>query len=113
MTEQDRQAPAAEQQQPRLQGQLAAEAIAQRARGEQQAGEHEQIAVHHPLQRGGGGVELLLQAGERDVEDGVVEPDDQQAQRQHREGLPATRVDTRVAGGGLLHWELLGEGCGG
>ncbi len=72
-----------------LQCQLATEAVAQRAHGQQQTREHEQIRVDHPLQGRGRGVELRLKGRQRDVQDGVVEPDDDQRERQHPEGLPA------------------------
>ena len=78
--------------QPEGQGLLAAEAIAQAARDQQQHGEHEQIAVHDPLQLARAGVELLLDRRQRDVQDRVVDGDDQQAQRQHDERLPAAGV---------------------
>ena len=47
---------------PALQRALAAEAVAERAHRQQQAGEHEQVGVDDPLQRRAGGVEMLLQA---------------------------------------------------
>ena len=48
---------------------LAPEAVAERAQREQQAGEDEQVGVDDPLQRRRGGVEVLLQRRQRDVED--------------------------------------------
>ena len=86
LDEEDAEAGAAEQQQTGLQRALAAEAVAERAHRQQQAGEDEQVRVDDPLQRRAGRAELLLQRGQRDVEDGVVEPDDQQAQRTGRRG---------------------------
>ena len=77
---------------------LAPEAVAERAEDEQQTGEDEQVGVDHPLQLRGGGVELVLQRRQGDVEDRVVEPDDHQAQRQHAERLPAARVLDGVDG---------------
>jgi hypothetical protein len=82
-----------------LQRQLAAVAVAERAEHQQQAGEHQQVGVDHPLQRRGGRLEVRLQRGERDVEDRVVEPDDHEAQRQDAERLPAHRVGGGVHGG--------------
>ena len=100
--EQDAEAGPAEQQQPGLQRALAAEAVAERAHRQQQAGEHEQVRVDDPLQRRAGRAELLLQRGQRDVEDGVVEPDDHEAQGQHGEGLPAPGVVDGIDGHGRL-----------
>ena len=71
---------------------LAPEAVAEHTEHEQQAGEDEQVGVDHPLQLRGGGVELVLQRRQGDVEDRVVEPDDHEAQRQHTERLPAAGV---------------------
>src|SRR4051812_29057732 len=39
---------------------------------------------------------MCLKAGQCDVEDGVVQPDDDQTEREHGERLPATRVDPRI-----------------
>ena len=77
---------------PGLERALAPEAVAERAHGQEQAGEDEQVGVDDPLQRRVRRVEVLLQARQGDVEDRVVEPDDHEAQREHREGLPAARV---------------------
>ena len=57
--------------------------------GEEQAGEHERVAVDDPLQLAGRGVEVLDERGQGHVEDGVVEADDQQAEAQHAERPPA------------------------
>ena len=71
---------------------LAPEAVAEGAEHEQETGEDEQVGVDHPLQLRGGGVELVLQRRQSDIENRVVEPDDHQAQRQHAERLPTTRI---------------------
>ena len=76
----------------RLERELAPEPVAERAEDEQQAGEDEQVGVDHPLQLRSGGAELVLQGRQGDVEDRVVEPDDEQAQREHAERLPAASV---------------------
>ena len=47
-----------EQDEAGLQGALAAEAVAEGAGGEQHPGEHEGVGVDHPLEVGGGGVEV-------------------------------------------------------
>ena len=69
-------AAAAEQGETDLQGVLAAEAVAERAHRQEQAGEDEHVGVDDPLERRRRGVEVLLQARQGDVQDGVVEPDD-------------------------------------
>jgi hypothetical protein len=71
---------------------LASPNIETPAWSEQQAGEDEQVGVDHPLQLRGGGVELVLQRRQGDVEDRVVEPDDRQAKREHAERLPTAGV---------------------
>jgi len=105
LDQEDGEAGAAEEDEAALKGELAAEAVAERAQGEQQAGEHQQVAVDHPLQRRGRRVELLLQAREGDVEDRVVEPDDREAQGQDGERLPAASAD-----GGIGHSWAPGRG---
>ena len=75
------------------QRQLAAEAVAEAAGGEQQAGEHEGVAVDDPLDLAVGRPELVDQLGDRHVEDRVVHHDDQQADAQRAEGEPAPGVD--------------------
>ena len=63
----------AEDRQPDDQRPLAAEAVAEAAGDQQQAGEDEQVAVHDPLQLARAGVELLADRRQRDVEDRVVD----------------------------------------
>ncbi len=52
-----------EQHHAALQHELAAEAVADRAGGEQHPGEHEAVGVHHPLQRAGRRVEVVGELG--------------------------------------------------
>jgi hypothetical protein len=87
------QARAAEQQEAELERPLAAEPVAEGAHREQQPGEGQQVGVDHPLERRAGGVELLLEARQGDVQDRVVEPDDQEAQGQDGERLPPPCID--------------------
>ena len=63
-----------------LEGPLAPEPIAEGTEREDEAGEDEQVGVHDPLQRRAFGAELILERGEGDVQDRVVQPDDQQAE---------------------------------
>ena len=88
-----------EDDEPRLQRTLAAEPVAQRTGGEQEAGEDEGVARDHPLELGVGGRELAREVRQRDVQAGVADDDEHEAQAQDREGPPATVVD--------------GVGCGG
>ena len=83
-----------------LQGALAAEAVAQAARGEQQAGEDERVGVDHPLELAGAGAQLAADRRQRHVDDGVVDDDDEQAQAQHAEDRPAAALDR-----GSIHGE--------
>ena len=100
-----------EEAQAGLQGALAAEAVADGAGGEEQAGEHQGVGVDHPLERAGGGVELPGQRGQGHVQAGVADDDDQQARAQHGEDRPAALVDRRGRSrgrGGGGHGVLLG-----
>jgi hypothetical protein len=69
------QAAAAEQREAGLERVLAAEAVAERAHRQEQVGEDEHVGVDDPPQRRRRGVEVLLQARQRHVQDGVVEPE--------------------------------------
>ena len=71
---------------------LAAEAVAERAGGEQGGGEDEHVGVDDPLQLRCTRVEVLLQRGERDVEDRVVEPDHEQGEAEDDQRPPAARI---------------------
>ena len=62
----------------------APEAVAERAREQQQAGEHERVGVDDPLQLADVGVEVAHERRERDVDDRVVDHDHEQADAQHR-----------------------------
>jgi hypothetical protein len=75
-----------------LQRALAAVAVAEGAGDEQQAGEDEEVGVDHPLQDGRRRVELALHGRQRHVEHGVVEADEDEAQAEDAEGLPAAVV---------------------
>ena len=85
----------AEHQQAEGQRPAAAEAVAERAGGEQQAGEDEHVGVDDPLQRGGGGGEIALERRQRDVEDRVVEADHDQRDAEDGERPPAARIRAR------------------
>ena len=79
-----------------LQRALAAVPVADRAGGQQQAGEHQAVGIDHPLLGGDRRVELAGQRGQGHVERGVADDDDHQAGAQHRQDLPATLEHRRV-----------------
>ena len=71
---------------------LAAELVAQRAGGEQQAREHDDVRVDDPLQIGAAGAEVAHDRGQRDVEDRVVDRDDDERHAEDGERVPTTFV---------------------
>ena len=79
-----------------VQRSLAAELVAQAAGGQQQAGEHQRVAIDDPLQLAVGGAQFVDQRGDGHVEDGVVHHDDQQAETQRGQGEPSPSVGTLV-----------------
>ncbi len=68
---------------------LAAQDVAEHPGGEHEAGERQRVAVDDPLQRGDTGVQIALDVGETDADDGVVEEREEEdpAQRGERELL--------------------------
>ena len=89
----------AEQQQADHEDPLAAVPVAEDAPGEQQRGEHEDVGVDRPDELALRGAQVLLDRRQRDVEDGVVEDDDQQAHDEDAQDGPAARV--AFVGGGV------------
>ena len=65
-----------------------AEPVAERARGEQEGGEHQRVGVDDPLQAGEAGVEFPLDVGQGDVDDGDVEQQHERRDRDQDEGPP-------------------------
>ena len=61
--------------------------------GEQQPREHQRVDGDDPLQLRLGGAQVARQRRDGDVEAGVADEDDQQAQAQHGEDPPAAAVD--------------------
>ena len=84
--------PEREHHQPGRERAPAPEAITEAARGEQQAREHQHVAVDDPLQLARARVELLADAWQTDVEDRVAHRDHEQAEREHAQRLPAARI---------------------
>ena len=74
---------------PSLQRAFAPVAVTQRARGEQQAGKDERVDSDDPLQLRRAGEQFPREGGHGDVETGVADEDDQQAETQHAKGPPA------------------------
>jgi hypothetical protein len=72
---------------------LAAKSVAQHAKRDQQAGEDQRVGVHRPLHLALRRAQVLLNRLQRDVQDGVVEDDDEQADNQHAEDAPAPPVN--------------------
>ena len=62
---------------------LAAEAVREAARSEEQRREDQVVSVDHPLQLGVGGAELADQGGQHVVDEGRVQVDDE---RRHQQG---------------------------
>ncbi len=67
------------------------EAVAYRAAQEQQPGQDQGVAVHHPLQRRHRGVQVPRDRRQRRVDHRVVQEDHQGRQRHHRQHQPAAR----------------------
>ena len=87
----------AEDGQPECEPSVAAEAVTETARGEQQPGEDDRVGVDDPLQLAAFGVQAarghrLRERRDRDVENGVVEPDHHQAQAEHQQRVPAIAI---------------------
>jgi hypothetical protein len=85
------QAGRAEHGESRQQHSLAAEAVREAPRGQDQRGEHQVVGVDHPLQLARGGVQLAHEAGQGHVDDGRVEVDGERGeeQRHQYQGLGA------------------------
>ena len=76
----------------------APEDVAEPAAGREQDGEGERVAVDRPLEAGEVGVEVALDRGQRDVDDGVVEHDHEQREAHRPERPPlAVVVGDQVA----------------
>ena len=78
---------------PAVERLLAPEAIAERAGGEQQAGEHDRVRVDDPLQLRPLGTEVADDRRQRDVEDRVVDADDDEREAEDGERHPAPLMD--------------------
>jgi hypothetical protein len=79
------QAGRAEHGEPSQQHALAAEPVGQAAERQQQRGEDQVVGVDHPLQLGGGGMQLAHQRGQRHVHDRGVEVDHESGEQQRHE----------------------------
>ena len=81
--------PAAKVTQPDDEGAAAPEAVGGRAREHEQAGQHQGVGVHRPLQARQRRVEIPADRGQGDVDDGDVEPHDEQAHRADQQDADA------------------------
>ena len=82
--------------QSRHEGPLAPETVRGRTREHEQAGEHQRVGVHRPLEPGHRGAEVPPDGGQRHVHDRHVEPDDEQAHRadqQHPDAPAPAQLD--------------------
>jgi hypothetical protein len=70
----------------------AADNVAEPAEGQQAKREAQHIGGDHPFDLVGVGAEVLLQAGQRDVDDGDVDQVHETGDEQHRKRHPAARV---------------------
>ena len=85
----------AEENQTDVEGELAPEPVPECSHGQQQAGEYEDVGIDHPLQLACRSPELTHQGGQGNIENGVVQPDDDEAERKHYEGCPPSPIDGR------------------
>ena len=74
----------------------AAEQVRRAAAEQQEAAEHERVRVDDPLQAALGEAEVALDRRQRDVHDRGVEHDHELRDREHRERLPAARIERRL-----------------
>ncbi len=100
-----------EEHQPGLEDPAAADAVGDGAGEHQQRGQHQGVGVDDPLEAGGGGVQILLDRRERDVHDGVVQADDEQAQAadpEDQQPVAAVRLVGAARGGdGFEHLSII------
>ena len=69
---------------------VAAEAVGERPGREQQPGEHQDVAAHHPLQRGDRQVQAALDGRDRNVDHVVVEVGHEGGERHRHQDPPAS-----------------------
>ena len=84
----------AEEDQADLHGALAAQPVPDAAAGQQQAGEGQAVGVDDPLQRRDGRAQVAVQRGQRHVDDGVVDHDQEDGEAQDGEHHPAAIRDS-------------------
>ncbi len=85
-----------EDHEPDVEGFLASEPVAEGAHRQEQAGEHQDVGVDHPLQLAGARVQVAREGRQGDVQDGVVHTDDHEAQAERPQGPPPLRVEFRL-----------------
>ena len=77
---------------------LAPEQVGQAPAGDDQDAEGERVCVHHPLRGVDGGVEVLLDRGDDDVDRGEVVGDDEDRDRHRDQRQPGAAVDLLLLG---------------
>ena len=87
----------AEDHQPGGERTLATEAVTERPRGEQEAGEHERVRIDDPLELAHAGAQVADEGGQGDVDDRVVDDDHEEAHAEHRERPPTVALGTQLA----------------
>ena len=93
-----------------------AAAVTEGAGGKEQGGEHQRVAVHHPLQTGDPAAEVIADRWQRDVDHHGVERDDEEPEHRSRQRRPRPRPerDGRDPLGARRRtsWEVTGPSCG-
>ena len=94
---------------------LAPQPVAEQARGQHRGRQHQAVRVGDPLQVAGRGVQVGRDRGQRQVEHGQVEPDDEHARRDGDQRPPlASRVprhDSHIPSAVTSFWKLLSKVC--
>ena len=78
-----------------LHGALATQPVPDAAAGQQQPGEGEAVGVDDPLQRRDRRAQVAVQRGQRHVDDGVVDHDQEDREAQDRQDQPAAVTSRR------------------
>ncbi len=87
------------------------EKIAQRPAYEDEGGEEQRVALHHPLHIDYAGVEIRLQRGQRDVHHGAIDEGEGRSENYRDQDPRCSRLRTRMPGRerldfGLVAWRF-------
>jgi hypothetical protein len=77
------------------------EDVAQASRGDQEHGIHQAVAIEHPQDLVERCVQVVDDAGDRDVDDGQVEQGHEETQREYRQRQPGRRRSYGFGHGGV------------